>query len=214
MRSMLVVTSALTLVIAAAACEKKNKDPGTGENAKLVFVNFQPTIMKIMSAGIAAKGTASQGANIPEIGLVGLVQGTGTVGGTVAQSGGQNENLNLWVSLRNEYSDTGDIFFETDDTNDTTKLQFGLNIQNQPQDNTMNGTLDGPLTLTGDVEGTATLALGFVSDLDDDNVNSFLICTHVTGTVATATNTTALNFVISHLSSALDPVQQAKCEGL
>jgi hypothetical protein len=201
-----------TLCVTTAAC-KKDKDPATGENAKLAFTSFVPTIEKIMEAGIAAKDLPGGAAVDPPIQIVGAVTGTGGVGGMIANSTGNNTTMNLWVELH-DYADTNDVSFNTDNTSDDTKLQFDLSIQNQPQDNTMNGTIDGVLSLDGEVEGTGTFDLAFDTDLDDDNTNPFLICSRVTGTVVTATNTTSLDFMIVHLTSALDATQQANCDAL
>jgi len=213
MRKTLLVVSALTIAVAAAACGDKKKKVVDADAVETMFVNFQPTLLKIMSAGIAAKTTSASGANIPTIGLVGAVQGTGGVGGQVAQSTGQNQNLNLWVEL-NDYSDTGDVVFQTDNTSNDTKLQFDLQITNQPPDNQMDGTLVGTLTLDGDVEGTGEFDLAFASDLMDDDNAPDLICTRVTGTVAAGTLSTSVDFVLVHLNTTLNPTQQAKCEAL
>ena len=195
----------------AAGCGGDKKKKVNDEDAvQLAYENFQPTILKITSAGIAAKGTASQGANIPVIQIVGLVSGTGGVGGSVAQSGGGNENLNLWVEL-NGYSDTGDVSFQTDNASDATKLQFGLQIKTQPGDNTMDGTIDGELTLDGDVEGTGIFDLTTVTDLEDDDLQPDVICTHVTGTVEAGGDSIVVDFV---LPLGLDSALNAACAAL
>lgn len=198
------------VVLAGCGGGDKKKKVEDEDAVQLAFENFQPTILKITTAGIAAKGTASQGANIPVIPLVGLVTGTGGIGGTVAQSGGQNENLNLWVEL-NAYSDTGDVTFQTDNTSDTTKLQFDLQITNQPQDNRMDGTIVGSLTLGGDIEGTGIFDLATASDLEDDDGQPDLICTHVTGTVEADSEVIDVDFV---LPLTLDSALAATCATL
>ena len=187
-----------------------DNDVDTEAGVLEAYQNFEPTILKITLAGIAAKGTAAQGANIPVIQMPGLVGGSGGVGGNVAQSSGGNENLNLWVQL-DDYSDTGDVYFQTDNTSDTTKLQFGLQIKNQPGDNKMDGTIDGELTLSGDVDGTGIFDLATASDLEDDDLAPELICTHVTGTVTAAGDDLPIDFV---LPLGLDSALQASCASL
>ena len=202
------VVGCIGVAVGCGGDDKKKVD--TEEGVVLAYENFQPTILKITSAGLAAKDTANQGANIPVIQIVGMVSGTGGVGGSVAQSMGQNENLNLWVEL-NDYSDTGDVTFQTDNTSETTKLQFDLQITAQPQNNRMDGTLSGTLTLTGDVEGTGVFDLDTASDLEDDDLNPALICTHVTGTVEAEGETLPLDFV---LPLTLDSALAAACASL
>lgn len=192
---------ALGVLVAAEAVlvlgcgDGKKKDITDEAGVIEAYQAFQPTILKITSAALAAKGTAGQGANIPSIVITGDVMGVGTMGGTVAQASGLNENLNLWVEL-NAYSDTGNIVFQTDNTDETTKLQFDLSIQNQPPDNGMTGALSGTLTLSGDVEGTGVFDLTTATDLTDDDGNPEIICTRVTGTVSAANETETLDFVL------------------
>ena len=186
-------------------------DPsGAAVAGALVKVLNPATGVEITSAGLAAKGTAAQGANIPEISMPGLVAGSGGVGGNVSQSSGGNENLNLWVQL-DDYSDTGDVYFQTDNTSEATQLQFGLQIKNQPGDNKMDGTIDGELTLSGDVDGTGIFDLATASDLEDDDLAPELICTHVTGTVTAAGDDLPIDFV---LPLGLDSALQASCASL
>lgn len=207
-----VVAGVVSWVAVAQGCGGGHgkKEIDTQEGVRTAYENFEPTILKITSAGIAAKGTASQGANIPVIPLVGFVSGTGGVGGTVAQSSGLNENLNLWVQLES-YSDTGAVYFQTDDTSDATKLQFDLQIRNQPANNTMSGTLTGSLTLSGEVDGTGLFDLATVTDLADDDGAPDPICTHVTGTVTAESDTVNVDFV---LPLTLDSALRAACAAL
>ncbi|MBI3179128.1 MAG: hypothetical protein HYZ27_05670, partial [Deltaproteobacteria bacterium] len=50
------------------------------------------------------------------------------------------------------------------------------------------------------------------SDLEDDDNNPALICTHVTGTVTAADDSTSVDFVLA--TRALSPTEQQKCEAL
>lgn len=209
-KALTIIAVASWIGVAAGCGGDKKKKVNDEDAVQLAYENFQPTILKITTAGLAAKGTASQGANIPVIQIVGLVTGTGGIGGSVAQSGGNNENLNLWVEL-NDYSDTGDVLFQTDNTSDATKLQFDLQITNQPADNRMNGSIVGELTLDGDVEGTGIFDLASVSDLEDDDLAADIICTHVTGTVEAGGDTIDVDFV---LPLGLDSALNATCAAL
>ena len=213
MRNRIAVPAAIvawTMVAYGCGGGDKKKNVDTEEGVQIMYDNFQPTILRITTNGLAAKGTASQGANIPEIVFPGLVSGTGAITGTVAQSSGQNENLSLDVRL-DAYSDTGDVTFQTDNTSAATLLQFDLQVKNAPGDNTMDGTLTGTLTLDGDVEGTGVFNLTTVTDLDDDDLNPFIICTHVTGTVTADGDDLAVDFV---LPLGLDSALQAACAAL
>lgn len=213
MRTRLAVPAAIvawTLTVYGCSGGDKKKNVDSEEGVETMYANFEPTILRITTNGLAAKGTASGGANIPEISFPGLVAGTGTISGTVAQSSGQNENLSLEVAL-DAYSDTGDVFFQTDNTTADTKLQFDLQIKNQPSDNTMDGTIAGTLTLDGDVEGTGVFNLALASDLDDDDLNPAILCTHVTGTVTADSDDLDVDFV---LPLGLDSAMQAACAAL
>jgi hypothetical protein len=202
------LTAALTVFI----CLGCGNDLNDQEKVQAVFDNFQPTIAKIIEAGIAAKSSSAQGANISPVVRNGDKQGTFTVGGKVAQSSGLNQNLDLWVQLDGPYSDTGEIFYATDNTSDATKLQFDVQIQNQPTDNFMSGTLAGGLTVSGDVDGSATLNLRFATDLADDDNAPTVICSHVTGSVVTPNATKDLDFLLPVDTSQLGQAQIDKCQ--
>jgi hypothetical protein len=202
----LVVVLVLGLVAACGGGDLNN------QQVQAVFDNFQPTIAKIIDAGIAAKSGSAQGANISPVVRNGDKKGTLTIGGKVAQSSGQNQNLDLWVQLDGDYSDTGKIYYATNNSSDTTKLQLSVQIQNQPQDNSMGGTLAGSLTVSGDVRGTATINLRFATDLEDDDNAPTTICSHVTGSVGAGTNTKQVDFLLPTDTSQLSQAQIDKCQ--
>jgi hypothetical protein len=183
--------------------------PATQQNVELLFTDFQPTLQKIINNGLAAKDASTSGANITPVTGNGDKQGTFTIGGKVAQGTGLNQNLGLWVQLDADYSDTGKLFYNTDNTSDATKLQLDIQIQNQPQDNTMSGTLVGPLTLKGDVQGSANFNLTFKTDLTDDDAAPETICSHVTGSVSAGAETKTVDFVIP-----ADQADVEKCKTL
>ena len=205
-QKLLLMLGGVTIFTAAGGCggddKKKNLDDEAG--VQDVVDAFIPSLQRITEAGLSAKDTAAQGANIPEIVITGLVSGTAAIGGTVAQSSGENENLSLFVGMT-AYSDTGGITFTTDNTSEATKLQFDLQISNQPQDNTMGGTIVGDLTVDGDVEGTGAFDLDLASDLNDENADPFIICTHVTGTVTLAEEEPLVVDFVLPLDSAGNP---------
>jgi len=182
------------------------------ESVQQIFDGFQPTITKIIETGLEAKDASTSGANITPVTTSGVEQGTMTIGGSIAQSGSQNQNFNLWVQLDDDYSDTEGLAFNTDNTDDTTKLQFGLQIQSQPADNLMTGTLAGALEVSGDVDGTAIFDLRFTTDLDDDDANPVVICSKVVGTVEADGATVDLDFISPEDTTALDQTQIDKCD--
>ncbi len=175
----------------AAACSGQSE-----ETVQKIIDDFQPTVDKIIENGLAAKDASTQGANITPVTASGDEAGTLTIGGKVAQSSGANENLDLWVQLDSDYSDTGKIIYATDNTSDTTKLQLDIQITAQPQDNRMSGSIVGPLTVEGDVNGSASFNLTFEADLADDDANPTLICSHVTGSVTSNGATVNVDFVV------------------
>lgn len=207
------VTSAVFLATAMiAGCS--GSDLTDEQSVELIFDAFQPTIAKIVAKGYEAKDAPTTGANIttPLTGT-GDIKGTMTVGGKVAQSGGGNQNFTLWVQLDGPYADDPRVSFQTDNTDDTTKLQFPATITNQPADNRMSSTVNGRLDVTGDVAGGATFAINVATDLDDNDAAPTPICSHVTGTV-TAKKVKTFDFVLPLDTSTLSPTQLTKCQGL
>lgn len=211
--AVLVMMACALMGVNGCSGDSDNDDDLTSEEVvQVVFDNFQPTIAKITTNGLQAKDdSAATGANITPISDVGAEQGTMTIGGTVAQGSGLNENFDLWVQLDEDYGDTDEVFYTTDNTDDTTKLQFALHIINQPADNQMTGTLQGSLELSGDVEDTGTFDLTFTTDLDDDDTHAVVICSHVVGTVTTGEETLTVDFVLPEDTSGLDQAQIDKC---
>lgn len=98
-------------------------DIADDESAVLLYEDFEPTLARIVQAGLDAKGTATDGANIPVIELEGEVSGTLSLDGTVAQSVGENEQLTLDVTLE-DYSDTGVLTYDSALAEDGEPLSF------------------------------------------------------------------------------------------
>ena len=200
-----------SLIAIGVGCSGDKKKKVNDEATVIeIYEAFVPTILKLTSAGLAAKDSAS-GATINPYNFTGDVSGTGVITGTVAQAGGGNENLSLDVDLTN-YADTDAMTFATE----TSALQFDYQIKSQPADNQIqSGILDGELSVSGEnVDGTALFDLALTVDMNDDDGDPFLICSHVTGTVTVGDDAEPIDFVLVHLDTALDPAQQTKCEGL
>ncbi len=204
----------LCLLTALPLCACGGDDVNNAQAVQKIFDDFQPTMEKIIKQGLAAKDASTNGANITPVSANGTNKGTLTIGGKVAQGTSLNENLDLWVQLDGPYSDSGKIFYATDNSSDTTKLQFGLQMSNQPQDNGMSGTLVGPLKVTGDIEGTAAFDLRFATDLTDDDAAPAIICSHVLGTVTQGDQSKSIDFLLPQDTSGLDAPQLDKCKAL
>lgn len=211
LRGMKTKLTTLVAVLALSGCG----DDGLADQEKVIVIydNFQPSIEKIIENGLLAKDASTSGANITPITADGDIAGLMTIGGQVAQSSSNNENLKLWVQL-DAYGDTELVVYQTDNASDDSKLQFTLQISSQPEDNVMNGSIVGDIAVSGEVEGTGTLALTFVSDLEDDDNNLSVICSHVTGTVSSGDATSNIDFVLPDEPGALSEAELAKCSAL
>jgi hypothetical protein len=207
---------ALVFVLATACGDDEEETPPPitqPQNVQTIYEVFLPTLDKIIAKGLEAKDASTSGANITPITDSGAASGTMTVGGTVAQGSGSNENLNLWVQL-DGYADGDRLTFQSDNTSDTTKPQMSINILAQPADNELDGTLNGPLGVSGEINGTATFALTWGSDLADEDAAMTLICSHVIGTVSADGQTQNIDFLYPTDTSGLDEAQLTKCQGL
>lgn len=168
-----------------------NNDLASEEQVQTAIDAFLPTLAKLVDAGLEAKDDDSPGANISAIELPGDETGMAMITGSVAQSSGENTQMNLEAAFE-DYSDDALITWNAGDA----PLALSMGVQNTPADNTMASTLAGPIVLTGEVAGDGTFALALASDLADDDEAPDHLCTRVTGTVSVGQTSLAVDVTV------------------
>jgi hypothetical protein len=192
--TMKLISFALALVTLAAC---SNDEIDSNEQARRAYLGLDGSISKSIKLGFDGFNMASS-ANIMPQTTAGLSAGTITVTGQVDQGASNNKGMRLYVAMVG-YTD-GNVVI--DDKNDTIHVVYDTSteVATQPYLEMMlksfpNGTLDGSLTgdytMTGDIKGTVTLMLTF-SGTTMDGGNGLVVrvpgSTHVTGTATTADN--------------------------
>jgi hypothetical protein len=148
-------------------------------DAMKAYLGLDASIDKAINLGFAGFNAASS-ANIPSQMTNGTVKGTLTVGGQVDQGSSSNKTMRLTTSYVS-YSDDGKVFY---DTAQTALPALTMDLKNIPT-GTLTGTLDGTLTMSGDLKNAITLTLSFSGNLQAGPNNTVVRApgsTHVTGT--------------------------------
>ena len=181
-----------------AACDSDD-DIDSDEEARRAYLGLDLSVEKSLALGFAGFNAATS-ANIPPQVTTGTGAGDLTITGQVDQGSSDNKGMRLHVGMV-EYTD-GVIVVATDDesgieidlTYDTStdvarQPYLNLSLRDIPETTattgTLTGTLVGQYTMSGDIEGTATLDLGFTGAIQDDGAGNTIRTpgtTHVTGT--------------------------------
>jgi hypothetical protein len=152
------------LPILAIACTLTGcgDDVGSEEDARRAYIGLDTSVTKAMQLGFQGFNAASS-ANIDPQTANGDMTGTITVSGQVDQGASDNKTMNLTMALK-DYADKNveDITI-TYNTADPLPL-LSLKLSKIPT-GTIDGTLDGSFTMTGDLEGPVLLKLTIVGDL-------------------------------------------------
>jgi len=170
---------ALALVAVGCGGSGSGNDVSSAANAQRAYEGLDASIDKAITLGFEGFNAASS-ANIPTEKAAGDKSGTMSVGGQVDQGHSSNRTMNLTESLV-KYSDDGQLVYDT-----SAPATLGMMLANVPT-GTLNGTLDGDFALSGQLQGTVTLALTFAGDLEPVPGNTTQVqrkpgTTHVTGT--------------------------------
>ncbi|MEJ7597084.1 MAG: hypothetical protein WKG01_04170 [Kofleriaceae bacterium] len=184
-----------------AACGSSDDDIDSDEEAQRAYLGLDLSVEKSLALGFAGFNAASS-ANIAPQATTGGAAGDLTITGQVDQGSSDNKGMRLRVGMV-DYTD-GVILVETEDdteleinlTYDTstdvaTQPFLNLSLRGIPETTATTGTLTGTLlgdyTMSGDIEGTATLNLSFTGEIEDDGAGNTIRSagtTHVTGTAS------------------------------
>ncbi len=184
----------LQLVLLAAplftACSDSN-NINSDEEARRAYFGLDASIGKSITLGFAGFNSASSANISPQAG-VGISAGTLIVTGQVDQGSSNNKGMRLKVGMAG-YTDGKLVvdgkqldFNITYDTSPDVTLQPALtmSLKGIPT-GTLDGTLIGDYTMSGDLKGTARLDLTFTGKLMDGGGGKVVRVpgmTHVTGT--------------------------------
>ncbi len=185
----------LTLVLISAplfaACSSDGDDIDSDEEARRAYYGLDESIGKSITLGFAGFNSASS-ANIAPQSDVGIAGGMLTVVGQVDQGSSANKGMRLKVGMVN-YTD-GKLIIDGEEldlavtyntaTDPTLQPALTMSLKGIPT-GTLEGTLIGDYTMTGDLDGTATLNLTFSGKLMDAGGGKVVRVpgmTHVTGT--------------------------------
>jgi hypothetical protein len=146
-------TFLLAAVLVLSACGSDSvSSEGDARNA---YLGIDLSIDKAITLGFNGFNSASS-ANISAQTTSGATNGTLTVTGQVDQGASANKGMRLLTAFT-DYSDNGDITYNTSSTN---LPALNLMLMNIPT-GTLTGTLVGTVTMTGDEEGALSLNLAF-----------------------------------------------------
>lgn len=175
------------------------------EEARRAYFGLDASIEKSLALGFKGFNAASS-ANIDPQMDVGVVGGMLTITGQVDQGTSANKGMRLRVGMV-DYTDGPlvidgeeldvDITYNTA-ADVTLQPALTLNLRNIPT-GTLDGTLIGDYTMTGDLEGTATLNLTFAGTLQSDGAGGTIRMpgsTTVTGTATTGDGTYDVNITL------------------
>jgi hypothetical protein len=184
----------LSLLLATAplfaACSDGD-DIDSDEEARRAYFGLDESIGKSITLGFAGFNSASS-ANIAPQADVGIAGGMLTISGQVDQGSSNNKGMRLKVGMVN-YTD-GKVIIDGEEldidvtyntaTDPALQPALTMSLKSIPTW-TLEGTLVGDYTMTGDLDGTATLNLTFTGKLMDaggGKVARVPGMTHVTGT--------------------------------
>ena len=169
---------ALTLSLAALGAAGCGSGVSSTDDAKQAYEGLDASIDKAINLGFDGFNAASN-ANIPPQTANGMLKGKMTVSGKVDQGASDNKTMDLNEELV-EYSDREKLVY---DTKGELPL-ISMKLSKVP-DGTLDGTMKGTFTMSGDLEGPVTLDLTFTSDLqagDGTKVVRKPGTTHIQGT--------------------------------
>jgi hypothetical protein len=161
--------TALLFATLALACGGPG-DSGVADevSAERAYLGLDRAIDRAIGLGFAGFNVADS-ANIPEQSEPGELGGLMRVSGKVDQGASNNKNMDLDVVLEQDYADqvlAGDDGAELAITYNGGPADLAMSFKGLP-DATLNGSLTGSFTMTGDLEGDVTLDLSFTGTTMD-----------------------------------------------
>jgi len=178
------------LLSTLAAC---GSGVGSEEDAKKAYDGLDASVDKAITLGFDGFNAASS-ANIDPQSVAGDETGTMTVTGQVDQGASTNKTMSLDVELV-DYSDDALVTYDTEGA----LAALDMKLSKVP-DGTLDGTLVGEFTMTGDLGGIVTLNIAFAGDLQANANDPAIVervpgSTHVTGSATSDYGTYAIDFI-------------------
>ena len=131
----------------------------SAEDAARAYNGLDTSIDQAIQLGFAGFNAASS-ANIPAQTGKGTMTGTMTISGKVDQGSSNNKTMSLSEALA-KYSNDGKLTY---DTTEGSLPVIDMKLSKIPT-GTIDGSLNGAYTISGELEGTVTLKLTFTGDL-------------------------------------------------
>jgi hypothetical protein len=150
-------------------------------DAEAAYKGLDSSIDQAIQLGFDGFNAASS-ANIPAQTGKGTSTGTMTISGKVDQGSSSNKTMSLTEALA-MYSNDGKLTY---DTSDSALPTIDMKLSKIPT-GTVDGTIAGAYTITGDLKGTVTLNLSFSGALQASATDATKVerkpgSTHITGT--------------------------------
>ncbi len=152
---------------------------GSEEEAEQAYKGLDKSVDKAIQLGFDGFNSASSANISPQEGK-GDKAGTITVSGKVDQGSSNNKTMSLDVTMKG-YSDDEKLTYDTGGALPTLDMKLS-----KVPDGTLDGTLAGKFTISGDLEGPVTLSLQISGDLEPDPADTSKVrrkpgTTHITG---------------------------------
>lgn len=153
----------------------------SAEDAARAYKGLDSSIDQAIQLGFDGFNAASNASIPPQTGK-GTMTGTMTISGKVDQGSSSNKTMSLTEAL-STYSSDGKLTY---DTSDSALPTIDMKLSKIPT-GTVEGTIAGAYTISGELEGPVTLHLAFTGDLqataaDASKVERKPGTTHITGT--------------------------------
>src|SRR3954470_23713250 len=173
---------ALTLVLGALGAAGCGGDGvGSSADAERVYKGLDASIDKAIGLGFDGFNAASNAYIPPQTGK-GMAAGTMTISGQVDSGASTNKTMSLSEQLV-MYSDDGKLTYDTGPALPTLSMKLS-----KIPDGTLDGSVGGNYTLSGDLKGTVTLNLTFSGALQAGTGGAMVErkpgTTHVTGSAS------------------------------
>lgn len=179
--------------VTLAACSSSNS-VDSNEQARRAYLGLDKSVSKSLELGFAGYDAATS-ANIPTEMAMGDSGGTLTITGKVDQGNPSQATMTLAVGMvkytdgKVAVDDKGHTISVTYDTNTDTTMQPVLSLKlNASAGNSLDGTLMGDYTMSGDLKGTVTLDLTITGTFSGSGTTVQRVpgSTTVTGTAVNA----------------------------
>ncbi|MGZ3429759.1 MAG: hypothetical protein ACXVCV_24075 [Polyangia bacterium] len=170
-----------SFVLALVGCG--NGSVHSDADAMKAYLGLDASIDKAIGLGFDGFNSPSTGANIMPQTAAGTLTGMLTVTGQVDQGSSNNKNMTLSTDYKS-YSDIGKVTY---DATAGALPVLAMSLKGIPT-GTLSGSLNGSLTMTGDLHNAVTLAVTFTGNLQSGGNNTVIRAPGTTHIVGSATS--------------------------